>query len=390
MENRLREVIISITNRCNLRCKMCQIPETQMNGEMTTQQLKGLIIDAAKLSPNSIVFSGGEPLLREDLFELIYFTNQHKINTCLTSNGILIENGIAKELFSSGIGVVNVSIEGPEEIHDSLRGRGSFKKALKALENLFHYKIETTIATVVCRQNYPFLPFIFDLARQFGVTTIKLQPFNAIFLIKKSLSRDFFVAPGEAKEIKQHIDTAINLSKKYNISTNPENYLYSIPAYLCGMREISHNNGCAALYNSCPISADGNIYLCWKLSNKILGNVKKNELSKVWNSNKHNWQREKIIKRGCPGCLMSCYDYNFGKYNLKERISFKTRRLTKIGFYKKQYFSIHQNLKYILGKIINRLTNWNISSRRDGNEENEKLKEIKMAKNLLRNKLKAL
>ena len=287
MEDRLKEIIISITNRCNLRCIMCQIP-LQTNGEMATEELKELIKDAANLNPNSIVFSGGEPLLRKDIFELISFANHHRINTCLTSNGTLIDNEVAKQLVSSGIGVVNISIEGPEVIHDSLRGRGSFRKSIEALKHLSRHKIETTIATVVCRQNYNFLPSVMELAHQFGVTTVKFQPFSEIFLIKKNEKKEFFVSLDALKEIKQSIEKVIELSKGYKISTNPINYLYSIPLYLCGLWPRSSSNGCSALWHTCPISAEGNVYLCWVLSNRILGNVKKTKLSKIWNSNEHN------------------------------------------------------------------------------------------------------
>jgi len=142
MSDKLKEIIVSVTNRCNLRCRMCQIPQMHNNEEMRTEQLKALIKDSAKLYPESIVFSGGEPLLRGDLFELITLANQCKINTCLTSNGTLLNDDIAKKLASCGIGVVNISIEGPEDIHDSLRGKGSFAKAVNALECLSRHKIE--------------------------------------------------------------------------------------------------------------------------------------------------------------------------------------------------------------------------------------------------------
>lgn len=387
MEDRLREIIISITNQCNLRCAMCQIPEAGNSGEMTTQEIKELIIDATKFSPNSIVFSGGEPLLRKDIFRLISFANQRRINTCLTSNGTLIDNEVAKQLAYSGIGIVNISIEGPEGIHDSLRGRGTFKKALKALENLSHYKIETTIATIVCRQNCAFLASVFELAHRLGVTTVKFQPFSEIFLIKKDEKKKFFASVNALKEIRQNIEEAIILSKKYKIATNPVNYLYSIPAYLCGLWQIPSDNGCSALSSSCSISADGNVYLCWILSDRILGNIKKVKLSKIWNSEKHNWERQKIIKNGCPRCLMSCYDYNFGRYNLQETVSLKTKKFTKPKFYKRQYYRIYQYLRYVLGKIINRTVNLNIFYRRDSQEIINLVKEIKIAKNVLKSKL---
>ena len=386
MEDRLKEIIISITNRCNLRCIMCQIP-LQANGEMATEELKELISDAARFSPNSIVFSGGEPLLRKDIFELISFTNQHRINTCLTSNGTLIDNEVAKQLASSDIGVVNISIEGPEDIHDCLRGKGSFIKSVEALGHLSRHKIETTIATVVCRQNYNFLYSVMELAHQFGVTTVKFQPFSEIFLIKKDEKKKFFAPLVALKEIKQSIEKVIELSKEYKIATNPINYLYSIPLYLCGLWPKHYNRGCSALWGSCPISPEGNVYLCWTLSDKILGNIKKTKFSKIWNSNEHNWQRQWVTKEGCSNCLMSCYDYNFGKYGLQETFYFKINKLKKIKFYKRQYYRIYQYLAYILRKITNRVINLNFSYKKDKREISDILKEIKIAKNMLKSKL---
>ena len=84
-----REIIISITNRCNLKCKMCDIPKNKI-GELSTAQWKQVIKDAAASGARAIVFSGGEPLLREDIFELIDFTKNNSLGACLTSNGYLI------------------------------------------------------------------------------------------------------------------------------------------------------------------------------------------------------------------------------------------------------------------------------------------------------------
>lgn len=387
MEDRLREIIISITNRCNLRCIMCQIPEAGNNEEMTTEEIKNLILDATNLNPSSIIFSGGEPLLRKDIFELITFANKYKINTCLTSNGTLIDDGIAKQLNIAGIGVVNISIEGPEDIHDSMRGKGTFTKAVEALRRLSKYKIETTIATVVCRNNYKSLAYIMELAHQFGITTVKFQPFSDIFLVNKGEKRNFFTLCDTSEEIKHSMEEAIELSKKYKIATNPLNYLYSIPEYLCGLRQNYGHNSCSALWSSCPISAEGDVHLCWVLSDKLLGNVRKEKLSRIWNSCKHNLLRRDAVRDGCPGCLMSCYDYNFGRYNLQESISLKAKKFRKPKFYKRQYYRVYQYLRYVSGKIINRTIDLALPSGQNRRKIADALEEIKIARNTLKKKL---
>ena len=143
-----KEVIVSVTSRCNLRCRMCDIWKSKKK-ELTTEIWKRFIDDISAVGVKTIVFSGGEPLLRQDIFELIAYSREKKLNVCLTSNGTLIDNDIADKLLSSGIGVVNISLEGPSEVHNYLRGGGSFEKAVAALEKLRQRGIETTVATVV-------------------------------------------------------------------------------------------------------------------------------------------------------------------------------------------------------------------------------------------------
>lgn len=391
MEERLREIIISVTNRCNLRCMMCKIP-LQSSEEMTTDELKLLIDDAVNLNPNSIVFSGGEPLLRKDILELIAYANHKKINTCLTSNGTLIDDAAAKELACAGIGVINISIEGPEDIHDQLRGKGAFKKSVAALKSLAKNKIETTIATVVCGKNYKALPYVMELAHQFGVTTVKFQPFSEIFLGGENGKKGFFAPPHALKEIKKTIDETIKISREYKISTNPASYLEVIPLYLCGLWEGDYRKGCSALKQSCPVSPEGNVYLCWTLSNRPLGNVKKEKLSQIWSSPAHNLQRTVIQNSGCPGCLMSCYDYNLGQEQLAHKAYYKLNSLSKASFYKRQYYRIRQNILYISKKVLNRVRCLKTADYHCNNPigVDEKLKEISAAKDILKRKLKHL
>ena len=310
---KLREIILSLTNRCNLRCAMCQIPENKNGQELTTDEVKALIKDALTLTPHSIVFSGGEPLLRKDIFELISFVSQHNVRSCLTSNGTLLDEETANKLAEAGVNVVNISIEGPEDVHDSLRGKGNYQRALEALKNLSRYKIETTLATLVCRQNYAFLPHVMALAHQWKILTVKFQPFSEIFLIDSEKQKDFFISADAFEDVKRSMEEVIVLSKEYKIATNPGDYLRRLPFYLCGFREKLRRKGCSALWTSCPISATGEVYLCWVLSDKILGNIRDTQLSKIWNSGAHHRLRQQISRQGCVGCLMSCYDHHFEK-----------------------------------------------------------------------------
>jgi len=317
----LKDLILSITNRCNLRCRMCDIPLAKTE-ELETRVWERVIREAAALGANTVVFSGGEPLLREDLCELISFAKKQKLAACVTSNGVLLDEKHAYELLRAGTDVVNISIEGPEEVHDHVRGKGSFGRALLAIKNLKKYGVESTIASVVTAKNFKHLPYIVELARQHGVTTFKLQPFNSLFLNTAKQGEEFFLSEEDAPAFEETIKKVIGLCQEYGIGTNPAKYLAEMSRHL--MKKHSRNRGdCPALYLSCPVNAKGEVYPCWVLSSPAysMGSVRESSLSSLWNSSKRSEIIETISKKGCPGCLMSCYDDNFGKRGLDEKIS---------------------------------------------------------------------
>lgn len=341
----LREVIISLTNRCNLRCRMCQIPEEKTE-ELTTAQWKKTINDVSSLGVQTIVFSGGEPLLREDIFELISFTKNHHMNACLTSNGYLINQSVALKLSHSGVNVVNISIEGDKEVHDYLRGEGSFDKATSALENLKMHKIESTMATTVSRYNFECLRSVLELAKEKGATTVRFQPFSRIFLKDASRGDDFFIDEKDKERLQEIIENIIKLAQEYKISTNPVSYLRNIPSYL-STKKIKMQKGCSALWISCPINSKGEVFPCWVITsqNRLIGNVKQESLSDLWFSKRHDQIRESILRAGCFGCMMSCYDKVFGSDANKNNLVKKIKKMNKLKSYKKIFNIMLQFLK---------------------------------------------
>lgn len=335
--SRLKEFIFSSTNRCNLKCKMCDIPNDTL-AELTTDEVKNIIRDAYKLGFSTFVFSGGEPLLRKDIFELINFTKNSGMGVCVTSNGCLIDSDTAAKLYQSGVSVVNISIDGNEECHDYLRGKDSFKKAVLALENLRRNNVETTIAVMVCGYNYKSLTGIFELAKEYGVSTIKFQPFSGIFIKEKSRGKDFLIDKNDLKISSEIFEKVIILSKRYGISTSPSAYLRAIPLYLSGEKLVFPSR-CGVLWSTCSVNSRGEIYPCWAITgaDNLIGNLRENSLLELWDSLKHNQIRDYAVKNGCQGCLMSCYDEVFGKKSLIEGLNQKLEKAKRVQSYKRLF-----------------------------------------------------
>ena len=401
---KLKEVIISITNRCNSFCRMCDIPKEHIE-ELSTPQWKRVIEDAYSIGASTIVFSGGEPLLRKDIFELISYVKNNNMTACVTSNGLLIDQEKASELSLAGINVVNISIEGPKEIHNYLREDGTFEKAISALNNLKKYKIERTLATVVSRYNYKDLSYIVESARECGATTVKFQPFNALFVKNKSIEGDFLISKKEAVELNQIIKEVISLCNRYGITTNPLSYLERMPLYLTKTL-FDYNGGCKALWTSCPINSNGEIYPCWVLAkrDRLIGNLKERRLVELWNSIRHNFIREKIKKEGCLGCMMSCYDEAFGGDNIERKIVMNIGRLKKEGFsgYVKRFlkrwlkrFKFYSSYRGTLKDVIDRIERFfrkeRLTETASNNEEIRRvLREIERIKQIFKEDMGSL
>jgi MoaA/NifB/PqqE/SkfB family radical SAM enzyme len=322
---------------------MCDIPQGK-NEELSTVEWKKIISDASRLGAQTVVFSGGEPLLREDIFELISFAKKNTLNACVTSNGYLIDEQVAGKLSESKVNVVNISIEGTKETHDFLRGAGSFDKAVAALGNLKKYKIESTVASTVSRYNYVDLVYVLEVAKNYGATTVRLQPFNIIFLKDSSRQSEFLIDKRDMQKIENVIKGFIDISKAYKIPVNPESYLLKIPAYLTGKKFYPDN--CGALWYSCPINSNGDVFPCWiEASSKLIGNLKQENLYGLWLSEKRMKMINSLVDNGCRGCLMSCYDEVFGRKISKKNIFKIVKKIKKLANYQRVINKVKQSLK---------------------------------------------
>ncbi len=126
-----------MTLRCNLHCPHCYIDAgSNLKKELTTAQGKLLIDQIAEVSRPLLIFSGGEPLLRHDVYKLARYAADKGLTVALGSNGTLINDPVAQRLKSAGVKAVAVSIDSPvPERHDLFRGQaGAWEQALQGID----------------------------------------------------------------------------------------------------------------------------------------------------------------------------------------------------------------------------------------------------------------
>ena len=168
-------IAYNCTARCNLNCLHCYSSSrsTAGNNELTTQQAKQVLHQLSEASCPVVLFSGGEPLLRADLYELLAEAKALNLRTALSTNGTLIDSQAASKLAETGIGYVGVSIDGGEDFHDQFRrAKGSFKAALTAIENCRKASLRTGLRFTILKGNVDQVSVAFDIAASAGVRRI--------------------------------------------------------------------------------------------------------------------------------------------------------------------------------------------------------------------------
>jgi len=159
-------VVYNATRQCNLLCGHCYSSSTPSAGDdqLTTPQAAAMIDDLAAFGVPVILFSGGEPLLREDLCELIARASQGGVRAALSTNGCLITAQVARRLAQAGLKYAGISLDGMQAANDRIRGvRGAFRRALEGIAHCREAGIKVGLRFTMTKTNADQLPDIFEL-----------------------------------------------------------------------------------------------------------------------------------------------------------------------------------------------------------------------------------
>jgi 12,18-didecarboxysiroheme deacetylase len=159
-------VVWNMTRRCNLKCIHCYSNSRNIHykNELTTDEGKKLISDLAAFRSPVILFSGGEPLMREDLSELVGFAVDQGMRAVISTNGTLLTKRTVNILKKTGISYVGVSLDGMERTHDRFRGvEGAFDMTIKGIRTCLAEGIKVGVRLTMNRKNFSDIPAVFNL-----------------------------------------------------------------------------------------------------------------------------------------------------------------------------------------------------------------------------------
>ncbi|MFW2330813.1 MAG: radical SAM protein [Nitrospinota bacterium] len=155
----------NITRTCNLKCIHCYTDseEKAYEGELTLSEGKAFLKDLKEFGSPAVLFSGGEPLIRKDIWELADYAKSIGLRMTLSTNGTLIDEAVAKKIKESGFTYVGISLDGLGEVNDKFRGKdGAFKKAVRGFKNCVNITQKVGLRLTLTRHNYENLHGIFD------------------------------------------------------------------------------------------------------------------------------------------------------------------------------------------------------------------------------------
>jgi heme b synthase len=164
-----------ITRRCNLKCVHCRSSsEMEVKGhpDFSTEEAFRIIDDISSYAKPVVVLSGGEPLLRKDVFEIAKYGTEKGLRMCLATNGTLVTDDICEKIKESGIRIVSLSLDGStKEVHDNFRNEnGAFDGTINAARLFKRHGIEFIINSSFTKRNQEEIPKVYRLAKELGAT----------------------------------------------------------------------------------------------------------------------------------------------------------------------------------------------------------------------------
>jgi radical SAM protein with 4Fe4S-binding SPASM domain len=277
-----------LTERCNLRCRHCY-QTGEKKDELSLEEIREVIEEAASLfhqwseayeiafSP-SFTVTGGEPFLREDLFEVLGEMRSRGFEIYLLSNGTLIDGEKARRLADLGVRGVQVSLEGPSHIHEAIRGKGSFLRAMRGVENLLKQGLRTTLNATLSRLNAEGVPDLVALAGAVGVHRLgfsRLVPWGAgEVLIGDMLEKE------RVAEIYRSLLSA-RVPGLEIVTGDP--VAAQMDAHFSDEHGCTAFGGCAAGVSGLTLLSEGTVTPCRRLP-VPLGNVRSDSLREIWAS----------------------------------------------------------------------------------------------------------
>jgi radical SAM protein with 4Fe4S-binding SPASM domain len=336
------QVAMELSNRCNLRCKMCWfhgengVGDLYKGLELTTQELFGIVDQLALYTPH-IYIGGSEPFIREDFLAILNHIRSRNMPVSFTTNGTLLDSLAIKKLVAYGVDEVNFSIDGNEEMHDRIRGRGVFGKVTQSVIKLAEYKKEKACIKPAITVN---ITITNNLAGRMKSTVNEIRHSTGDAADFYRLHQLWFISRNELAARQSAIsrklgcsvsgavshvlpaslisdptdlaDEIMSLGSQPKVTMFPDLQRADIVKYYSERPRFGKR--CIAPFFGAVIKPNGDVKFCpdeW-IDDYILGNLRSDRFQNLWNSERARKFRKVLLReKSFAGCNRCSWMYSF-------------------------------------------------------------------------------
>lgn len=282
-----------VSLKCNLRCAHCLSDSGDVvKNELSTKECMKLIDDLTSLKVFQVNIGGGEPFIREDFIDLLDYSHKKGLVTCVSTNGIAIDDSVAKRLSSMDMLYLQVSLDGAtEEINDRIRGKGTYRRIISAMDSLAANRVRFSINTVLTRVNFDHLETLRALAGEYGA--------------ELRVSR--FRPSGRGKVSRSELGPTAEQLESFAEWLDLHDLVRTGDSFFCLTSDNRRYKGldmCGAAKMTCCVSPDGNVYPCAFLQEApfLSGNVREQSFKNIWDDSPVLNQFRNINVKSCVEC----------------------------------------------------------------------------------------
>jgi len=306
-----------ITRRCNLRCVHCRSSselEAKGHPDFSTEEAYRVIDDISGYAKPVMVLSGGEPLLRKDVFDIAKYGIGKGLRMCLATNGSLVTGEIAMKIKTAGIRMVSLSLDGSTaEVHDNFRNqKGAFDGVMNAARLFKKYGVEFLINSSFTKRNQQEIPKVYRLAKQLGATA-----WYMFMIVPTGRGEDIMGELISKEDYEELLEWHYEMEKaEKDMLVRPTCAPHYYRVVLQKKKEkgdkferrtlkfsTGGSKGCLAGQLICLIDVDGNILPCSYFP-KSAGNIREKSFKDIWENSElfRDMRNFKAYKGRCGSC----------------------------------------------------------------------------------------
>jgi [mycofactocin precursor peptide]-tyrosine decarboxylase / 3-amino-5-[(4-hydroxyphenyl)methyl]-4,4-dimethylpyrrolidin-2-one synthase len=286
-----------ISLKCNLQCVHCLSDSGEAShDELNHKESLDLIDQLTAMKVFQVNIGGGEPFIRKDFLDLLSYSHEKGLVTCVSTNGTMVDHALAKRVSALKLLYLQVSLDGATaDVNDTIRGKGTYQKILYGMDCLAAEGVRFSINTVLTRTNFSQLETLRKMAGEYGA--------------ELRVSR--FRPAGRGKTSKVYLGPTKDQLETFSDWLNEHNLVRTGDSFFCLTSEKRRRKGldmCGAAKMTCCISPRGEVYPCAFLQEKpfLVGNVRDGVFKDLWNASPVFNRFRSLDVKAC----MDCYRFD--------------------------------------------------------------------------------